>query len=335
MPNPLHLIAPGVRVLTEPDTPRPDWLHLRKGGIGGSDALAVANLDQYRSPLRVWLEKTSDELDEETDNPHMHWGRMMEAPLGEWFAETSGIEIFRCGMLGHPTIDWMLFTPDYLTADDAIVEIKTVGPYAVAAAWENGKTPDRAVVQVQHGMYVTGKQRAYVVGGVWGAEPQLRVVERDEAIITELVKLETEFWEYVQTETPPPLGQHPDEAALLRLLYPLGNPDLAVELTPRAFAALRGYQSAGERIKALEDHRAVMQAIVTAELGEAIEGTWQGKPVVTWKNSAPLSEKALRTAHPDLADEYTITKETLDREGLYRDHPELTARLRARRFLTN
>lgn len=335
MPNPLHLIAPGVRVLTEPETPQPEWLQLRKGGIGGSDALAVANLDQYRSPLRVWLEKTSDELDEQTDNPLLHWGRMMEAPLADWFAETTGIEIFKCGMLGHPSIDWMLFTPDRLTADDSILEIKTVGPYAVAAAWENGKTPDRAVVQVQHGMYVTGKQRSYVVGGVWGAEPQLRIIERDEAIIAELIKLETEFWEYVQNQTPPPLGQHPDEAALMRLLYPLGDPDLAVELTPVAFSALRAYQSAGERIKSLEDHRAAMQAIVTAELGEATEGTYGGKPVVTWKNNAPLSEKALRQAHPDLAAEYTIQKDTLDRDRLYREHPELTSRLRARRFLTN
>jgi putative phage-type endonuclease len=334
VPNPLHLIAPGVRVLTEPETPQPEWLHLRKGGLGGSDALAAANLDPYRAPLRVWLEKTSPEPDEQTDNPLMHWGRMMEAPLLEWFTETTGIEIFRCGMLGHPSIDWMLFTPDALTADDAIVECKTVGPYLSAAAWENGKTPDRAVVQVQHGMYVTGKQRAYVIGGIWGAEPQLRVVERDEAIITELVKLETEFWEYVQNETPPPLGQHPDEAAVLRLLYPLGDPDLAVELTPHAFAALSRYQSLGEQIKLLGEYREAMQALVTAELGEATEGTYAGKPVVTWKNNAPLSEKQLRAQHPDIAAEYTIQKDALDRDRLYHDHPELTSRLRARRFLT-
>lgn len=335
MPNPLHLIAPGVRVLTEPETPRPEWLTLRKGGFGGSDALAAANLDPYRSPLRVWLEKTSTELDDQLDNPHMHWGRMMEAPLLEWFTETTGIEVFRCGMLGHPTIDWMLFTPDGLTADDAIVEIKTTGPFATAQAWEDGKTPDRAVIQVHHGMYVTGKQRAYVVGGIWGAEPQLRVIERDEEIITELLKLETELWEHVETETPPPFGSHPDEAALLRLLYPLGDPDLAVELTPRALGALRSYQGLGDQIKQLQDARDQMQALVTSELGEATEGTYQGLPVVTWRNNAPLSEKLLRTEHPDLAAEYTIQKNALDTKSLYRDHPELTSRLRARRFLPN
>jgi putative phage-type endonuclease len=333
VPNPLHLLDPGVRVLTEPETPRPEWLQLRKGGIGGSDALAVAHHDEYRSPLRVWLEKTSDQLDADIDNPHMHWGRMMEAPLLDWFVETTGIEVFRCGMLGHPSIDWMLFTPDALAADDAIVEIKTVGPYFSANAWEDGKTPDRAVVQVHHGMAVTGKQRAYVVGGIWGAEPQLRVIERDDAIVAELIKLETEFWELVQTETPPPLGTHPDEAALLRLLYPLGNPDLAVELTPYAVDALRRYQSLGDQINELKAARDQLQALVTSELGEATEGTWQGQPVVSWRNNAPLSEKLLRAEHPDLAAEYTIQKNALNRDALYRDHPEITSRLRARRFL--
>jgi putative phage-type endonuclease len=335
VPNPLHLINPGVRVLTEPETPRPQWLSLRKGGLGGSDALAAANLDPYRSPLRVWLEKTSSEPDDQIDNPHMHWGRMMEGPLLEWFTETTGIAVFRCGMLGHPSIDWMRFTPDALTTDDAIVEIKTVGPFATADAWGNGKTPDRAVVQVQHGMYVTGKQRAYVVGGIWGAEPQLRIIERDDAIIGELVKLETELWEHVTTETPPPLGQHPDEAALIRLLYPVGDPDTAVELSPVAYAALNKYLDLGERAKILTAQRAALQALVTAELGDATEGLWQGKPVVTWRNNAPISEKALRTEHPDLAAEYTIQRDALDTKALYRDHPELTARLRARRFLAS
>lgn len=334
MPNPLHLINPGVRVLTEPETPRPDWLQLRKGGLGGSDALATANLDPYRSPLRVWLEKTSDDI-EDIDNPNMAWGRMMEAPLIEWFEQHTGIAVHRCGMLGHPTIPWMLFTPDGLTDDDAIIEIKTVGPYATAQAWENGKTPDRAVVQVHHGFYVTGKTRAYVVGGVWGAEPQLRVIERDESIIEELVKLETEFWQYVETETAPPLGNHPDEAALLRLLYPIGDPDLAVELTPRAFAALSAYQRLGEQAKQIEAQRLAAQAIITAELGEATEGTYAGLPVVTWKNNAPISEKQLRALHPDLAAEYTIQRDALDTKALYRDHPEVTTPLRARRFLTN
>lgn len=335
MPNPLHLIRPGVRVLSDPDTPRPQWRALRKGGIGGSDALAVANLDRNCSPLRVWLEKTSDELDEEIDNPLMHWGRILEAPLGQWFQETTGIEIFKCGMLGHPQHSWMLFTPDYLTADDAIVEIKTTGPYATADAWANGKTPDRAVIQLQHGMAVTGKQRGYAVGGIWGTEPQLRIIERDDDMITELIALEEEFWQLVLDGTPPPMGTHPDDAALIRLLYPVGDPDAAVELSPVAYAALSRYLDLGERAKILDAQKAALQAVVTAELGEATEGLWHGKPVVTWKNNAPISEKVLRATHPELAAEYTTTRETLDTKALYRDHPELTGPLRARRFLPN
>jgi putative phage-type endonuclease len=333
VPNPLHLLAPGVRVLSDPDTPRPQWRALRKGGIGGSDALAVAGLDRNCSPLRVWLEKTSDELDEEIDNPLMHWGRILEAPLGQWFQETTGIEIFKCGILGHPQYPWMLFTPDYLTADDAIVEIKTTGPYATADAWANGKTPDRAVIQLQHGMAVTGKQRGYAVGGIWGTEPQLRVIERDEQIITELITLEEEFWQLVLDGTPPPMGTHPDDAALIRLMHPLADPDGAVELSPRAYGALQGYQKLGAQIEALAAQRTALQGLITAELGTAAEGLWQNKPVVTWANTAPLSAKTLRTEYPELAKEYTVQRDAIDLKAFYNDHPELAARLRKRRFL--
>ena len=40
-----------------------EWLRLRKGGIGGSDAGAVCGLNLYRSPMAVYWEKTTDTLD--------------------------------------------------------------------------------------------------------------------------------------------------------------------------------------------------------------------------------------------------------------------------------
>ena len=34
-----------------------EWLRLRKGGIGGSDAGAVCGLNLYRSPMAVYWER--------------------------------------------------------------------------------------------------------------------------------------------------------------------------------------------------------------------------------------------------------------------------------------
>ena len=42
-----------------------DWLRFRKTGIGGSDMAAIMGLSKWKSPLDIWLEKTTDEVNEE------------------------------------------------------------------------------------------------------------------------------------------------------------------------------------------------------------------------------------------------------------------------------
>ena len=37
---------------------RDQWLEVRKGGIGSSDAAAAVGLNPYKSQLELWLEKT-------------------------------------------------------------------------------------------------------------------------------------------------------------------------------------------------------------------------------------------------------------------------------------
>ena len=47
-----------------------EWLALRKTGIGGSDAGTVCGLNPYSSPMKLFCDKTSEdiqELDNEAD----------------------------------------------------------------------------------------------------------------------------------------------------------------------------------------------------------------------------------------------------------------------------
>ena len=45
--------------------PREEWLKLRKTGIGGSDAGAICGLNPYSSPMKVYRDKTSDDLSDQ------------------------------------------------------------------------------------------------------------------------------------------------------------------------------------------------------------------------------------------------------------------------------
>ena len=42
---------------------RYDWLKLRKCGIGGSEAASVCGLNPYSSPMKVFQDKTKEEIE--------------------------------------------------------------------------------------------------------------------------------------------------------------------------------------------------------------------------------------------------------------------------------
>ncbi len=49
---------PALKLVKTQDLSREQWLDIRKGGIGSSDAAAAVGLNPYQSPLQLWMEKT-------------------------------------------------------------------------------------------------------------------------------------------------------------------------------------------------------------------------------------------------------------------------------------
>src|SRR5690606_26404268 len=60
---------------------REDWLEVRKGGIGSSDAAAAVGLSPYKSPLELWMEKTgraSSQAEHAGFDDPRYWGTLLE-----------------------------------------------------------------------------------------------------------------------------------------------------------------------------------------------------------------------------------------------------------------
>ena len=49
---------PALRLVKTISLDREQWLEVRRGGIGSSDAAAAVGLHPYKSPLQLWMEKT-------------------------------------------------------------------------------------------------------------------------------------------------------------------------------------------------------------------------------------------------------------------------------------
>src|SRR5690606_5201111 len=204
---------------------RGQWLEVRKGGIGSSDAAAAAGLNPYKSQLELWMEKTGRAAANgeapDTDSP-MFWGTLLEPYVAAAYQQKTGRKVRKVNaVLQHPTFNFMLANVDREivgSAEVQILECKTAGEFG-SRLWRDG-VPEYVQLQVQHQLAVTGKAAADLAVLLCGQELQIHRIERDEDVIGRLTVLEARFWEYVEKDSPPPADGSESAAKALRQLYP-------------------------------------------------------------------------------------------------------------------
>lgn len=173
---------------------REQWLKMRKSGIGGSDAGAICGLNPYSSPMSVYYDKTTDEI-EDTDNEAMRQGRDLEEYVARRFMEETGLKVRRSNKMyrsvEHP---FMLADVDRLVVGtDAGLECKTASAYN-GDKWKDGQIPAHYLVQCLHYMAVTGKREWYIAVVILGVGFQYRKIAWDSQMIGKLVAVEEAFW---------------------------------------------------------------------------------------------------------------------------------------------
>lgn len=297
------------------DTPREEWLRLRRHGIGGSDALAVLGLDPWKTRMEVYLDKTGTAPDRDQSD-RMRWGQIVEDSIVGWFAEQTGVRVRRCGLLRNITRPWQQVSVDRLTADGGVLEIKNTN-YHRRREWEDDDgeiVADGAEAQGQHALAVTGYSHVWVAAQIGGDPPVIRRVERDDSFIADLTALEEEFWGLVESRTPPALEGRAS-ADLIARMYPDVIPGKSVELTEDQFGLLGEYREQHAAEKAASNRKDEIKALITAVMGDAELATYNSEPVARWgrqtRTSVPKENiRILRARHPDLARDLVIEKPT-------------------------
>lgn len=170
------------------DMPKAEWLRLRRNGIGGSDAAAIMGLSPWRTAMDVWLEKTGEFTEDESqDNEKMYWGTALEDVVAREFMTRTGLKVRRRNaILQHRKHHFMIANVDRLViGHKAGLECKTTGQYS-ADDWTMG-VPDYYIPQVQHYMAVTGYDTWYVAVLIGGQEYKHYEVPRDDGFIREVL----------------------------------------------------------------------------------------------------------------------------------------------------
>jgi putative phage-type endonuclease len=300
------------------DLNRDQWLTVRKGGIGSSDAAAAVGLNPYKSQLQLWMEKTGRDanlpkVDPNDETSPMYWGTLLEHIVAAHYVKRTGNKVRRINaVLQHPIEPWMLANLDreVMGAPDVqILECKTAGING-ARLWKEG-VPEYVQLQVHHQMAVTGKQAADIAVLICGQELQIHRIQRDEGMIAKLVELERRFWHYVETDTEPPADGSDSADVALRCLYPRDSGqtlDLSQDLEmSAAFSDLLAVRQVLATNTLLE---AKLKQRIQQRMGEATKVVFEAGEV-TWKRSkdgSGLDVDKLLKEQPDLLKTHSMIK---------------------------
>jgi putative phage-type endonuclease len=200
----------GAVIALGPDASREEWHAVRKSGIGGSDIVAICGLNQYTSPLEIWLKKTGrpvpPRIDEVLDEA-AEMGHELEPFVASRFTKKTGLPVFENpGTLRLPEIPWVLVNLDRTTEEaglPGVVELKTRSSYALND-WID-EPPVDVQIQTQWQMLLTGWSFGYSVASIGGQRTIVHRIERDEKLIEDLLAIGAEFWGWVTTGVQPPL----------------------------------------------------------------------------------------------------------------------------------
>lgn len=270
-----------------PDAPidRDDWLRHRKAGLGGSDAATTLDLNPWSSPYALWADKTTDLISDE-DNEYMKWGRRLEEAIGWGISEDTGITVARYPyMLRSKKWPWLQVNLDFI-APESVVEVKNVG-IRMSHEWDDGAVPDHYMLQGQHACAVTGLPGVHFFPLIGGNEARPVYVERDDALINDLVEAERKFWELVENLTPPAVDG--SEATRNALKSVFANPvkEGVIELTAHQALEMKYLlQSRAEYSQAEKDAKKGkndQENLIFAMLGNAEIAVHNGVTLVTWK----------------------------------------------------
>lgn len=294
---------------------RQQWLSVRLGGIGSSDAAAAVGLCPYKSQLELWMEKTGRTPTEDAP-PGMgdprYWGTLLEPYVAVAYSQQTDRKVRKVNaVLQHPTFPYMLANIDREVVgcpDVQILECKTAGEWG-SKLWRDG-VPEYVQLQVQHQLAVTNQHAADVAVLLCGQRLEIHRIERDEEVIARLMVLEARFWQYVTTDIEPPADGSESAGKALRQLYPGGGNTLDFcenrELSD-TFAELVALK---DELEVRDKHAEQLKQTLQQAMGDAARAVF-ATGEVTFKRAqdgASLDTKRLARDHPELLAQYTVPR---------------------------
>lgn len=154
-------------------------------------------------------------------------------------------------------------------------------------------------------MAVTGLRGAYIAALVGGNQYFCHFIKRDDEIIEMLIRLEKEFWSYVETNTIPPIDGSESAKSYLNSLFPASTTGESITLDDSCIKLIENYEIYEAQEKLYKDLKEQSANELKLLIGEH-ESAKIADRVVTWKNVSQerFDTKRLASEVPEIYDSY-------------------------------
>ena len=270
------------------------WLAWRALGVSATDSPVILGKSPYKTPWRLWAEKTGKtKAPDISGNPNVRRGNKLEPIARQWMEKHIGkILLPLCGEWSTNPIFRASF--DGVTDGGTPVELKAPSEKTfeeVKKLQQESTAYKLYYYQVQHQLLVADAEAGYLVFFHEEQEPIFFMIQRDNALIDEMIKKGTEFWSMVQGHGEPKLDPEKD----------LFEPTTADQEKNWA-AAAAVYRSAERTLKQIEAEAKMLKAnmkeaekVLTSIMGEFQKADHAGITVTRFTKTGSIDYKKFLT----------------------------------------
>ena len=251
----------------------------RQTSIGASDAGPALGLSRHKTPYQLWEEKTASEIIQ-FDSPILRRGRLFEPIIRQMYSNETGRAVKKVPKMTSERYPFMSASPDgYAEDGKRYIEIKTARNKREWGEPGSDEVPLSYMIQVQHGLIVTGLEVADIPVSFSLDDFAIYEVPADKELQEMIIEKEAAFWELVKNRIPPEPSNYVD--VYRRFAQSMPKSIQADSDIAGAIQALRSIKLSQKELKEREDQLKTMIGKFMAESDTLID--FDGNTLATWR----------------------------------------------------
>jgi len=280
----------------------------RKKGIGGSDAAAVCGMSKWKTPVDIYIEKTSDEIFHTEENQYMYWGNALEPVIVKKYEEeTNKVVCTKNSLSSSKEHPFMLANIDgFIAFDGGILECKTADSRSSSKWGDVGSDiiPEEYLIQCAHYAIVYDAPYVDLAVLIGGNDFRIYTYKRNDGLEKAIIKKEHDFWNNnVLLGIPPEARTESDINKLITKTKGIMKP-----ATQAIKTLISEVKEIKEKIKELEEKELNILFSVKSSI-EDYDGLVDefGESLCTWKiqQSNRFDTTFFKKLHPDIYSQFT------------------------------